>query len=153
MSIHIFTFQRKDAQKGNIFCQLGIQMCDSLTTIDELPNEILLVIFSYCNVDSLNNSSLVCKRWNIVIGQSDILWKELCSSLHETRRLIQVDRELGRSWQETFKMNYKTNETKKKWKKGDFSNPKNYQELAPKPVCKMDDESWGEIFQMELDRC
>ncbi|XP_063418762.1 F-box only protein 48-like [Mytilus trossulus] len=128
-------------------------MCDSLTTIDELPNEILLVIFSYCNVDSLNNSSLVCKRWNVVIGQSDILWKELCSSLHETRRLIQTDRELGRSWQESFKMNYNTNETKKKWKKGEFSNPKNYQALPTKLVCKMDDESWGEIFQMELDRC
>lgn len=24
MSIHIFTFQRKDVEKGNIFCQLGI---------------------------------------------------------------------------------------------------------------------------------
>lgn len=127
-------------------------MCSNIT-IQEIPNEILLHIFSYLNVESLNQSALVCKRWKVLICQSEVLWKDLCASLHESRRLIKIDRELGRSWQEIFKMNYKTNETKKKWKKGHYSNPSHYRELPPKPMCKMDSDSWGEIFQVELDRC
>lgn len=121
-------------------------------TIDELPNEILLHIFSYLNIQQLSQSLLVCKRWNILICQSEFLWKELCSTLRDSRRLIQIDRELGRSWQEVFKLNYRTNENKKKWMKGDYSKPRHYRELPPKPMCKMDSESWGEILQVELNR-
>lgn len=57
-------------------------LCDNLdniseeTTIELLCDDILLEVLSFLNGKDLKNSSLVCKRWNEMIGSSAMLMKK-----------------------------------------------------------------------------
>lgn len=52
----------------NAFARKG----KNLPHLDELPTEVLLVIFKYCSLRDLGNLCKTCKRLNIVV--SDFIW-------------------------------------------------------------------------------
>uniref|UniRef100_A0A0R3S147 F-box domain-containing protein n=1 Tax=Elaeophora elaphi TaxID=1147741 RepID=A0A0R3S147_9BILA len=80
-SIHSF-FQRKDtalkSQKPienekdvDKYAQNSDVEKETLTTINDLPNDILLTIFAYCHpIDLIHCFSLVSRRWNYLANQS-----------------------------------------------------------------------------------
>jgi len=45
---------------------------ENLPHLDDLPTEVLLVIFKYCSLRDLGNLCKTCKRLNIVV--SDFIW-------------------------------------------------------------------------------
>lgn len=46
--------------------------------IDDLPDEILCVIFSYLNPgDVVKNVIRVCKRWEVVVNENNLWWKNV----------------------------------------------------------------------------
>jgi hypothetical protein len=45
---------------------------ENLPHLDELPTEVLLVIFEYCSLRDLGNVCKTCKRLNTVV--SDFIW-------------------------------------------------------------------------------
>lgn len=49
-------------------------------------------------------------------------------------------------------MNYGKNGIKRMWQQGVFSNPTSYDELPQGMYSNMDVDSWGDLFQLELDR-
>ena len=58
-----------DSTNDNFTSELSIMM---------LPNEVLLMIFSYLNVHELSTSvAPVCKHWHL-IAHSPVLWRKLC---------------------------------------------------------------------------
>lgn len=54
--------------------------------------------------------------------------------------------------QEIFIMNYGKNGIKRMWQQGMFSNPASYDDLPQGMFSNMDVDSWGDLFQLELDR-
>ncbi|XP_046364780.2 F-box only protein 48-like [Haliotis rufescens] len=128
-------------------------------TIDEgpinwLPGDLILEIFSYLDAASLSAAGLACKTWASLIGQSETLWKTKTQQIldRDAQRYIIQSKSEGNSWKESFQMNYGSNLIRSKWKRGMFSQPKAMLDLPPKVLCPMTADTWGEIFQMELER-
>ncbi|XP_046576471.1 F-box only protein 48-like [Haliotis rubra] len=119
-----------------------------------LPGDLLLEIFSYLEAASLSSAGLTCKTWASLISQSETLWKtktQLISDRDAQKYILQSKSE-GNSWKESFQMNYGSNLIRHKWKRGEFSKPKAMVDLPPKVLCPMTADTWGEIFEMELER-
>ncbi|KAK3596006.1 hypothetical protein CHS0354_032524 [Potamilus streckersoni] len=117
-----------------------------------LPGEIWLDIFSHLDAISLFAACLTCKQWNTLISGSGSLWKEQCHKLKDCKKYIKKDRKAGLHWKEVFRLNYSKIGLKRHWKEGRFSNPKSLTDLPERPFCHLDTDSWGEVFQWELDR-
>lgn len=49
-------------------------------------------------------------------------------------------------------MNNGKNGIKRMWQQGVFSNPASYDDLPQGMFSNMDVDSWGDLFQLELDR-
>ncbi|KAL4238782.1 A Receptor for Ubiquitination Targets [Mactra antiquata] len=93
-----------------------------------------------------------CKHWYNIISYSESLWKLQCLNLDSTDLPGQLKQLSGQTWKEIFQQNYSINRIKNLWKQGTFSNPKSYKELPSQRFCKLDTDSWGQIFEWELDR-
>lgn len=115
-----------------------------------LPPELLLKIFCNLSVNDLSTVATVCRRWNEVV-KCELLWRQQCHQFCDLEN-VAADRKQGRSWKDTFRLNYGVGALKKKWKLGHFSQPKSYLDLPCKIMCKMDAEEWGEILQFEMER-
>ncbi|KAL3874466.1 hypothetical protein ACJMK2_037475 [Sinanodonta woodiana] len=121
-------------------------------TVTHLPGDIWLDIFSQLDAISLHAACLTCKWWNKLISGSGTLWKEQCLKLKDCTKYIKKDRKAGLHWKEVFQLNYSKIGVKRHWKEGRFSNPKSLTDLPERPFCHLDTDSWGEVFQWELDR-
>lgn len=49
---------------------LNLNESNEATTMESLCDDVLIETFSYLDLESLKNSTLVCKNWNEVIGSS-----------------------------------------------------------------------------------
>ncbi|XP_022324429.2 F-box only protein 48-like [Crassostrea virginica] len=118
-----------------------------------LPEELQVKIFSYLPMKDTFSVCLVCKQWNTIIMNTESVWKKRCHTLPvSVQRRIMDDKAQGHNWKETFKMNYGKNGIKRMWEFGLFSNPASYDDLPQGMFSNMDPDSWGDVFQMELDR-
>jgi hypothetical protein len=52
--------------------EFASQGAETVPYLDDLPTEVLLVIFKYCSLRDLGNLCKTCKRLNIVV--SDFIW-------------------------------------------------------------------------------
>lgn len=125
---------------------------DSECPISYLPCETLLNVFSYLTARDLVACIGTCRKWCEAINSSESLWRSQCFTLNYSNQNIQADRKAGLTWKEIFTKYYGVNGVKNLWKQGTYSNPKSYQELPDTLFCKLDTESWGQIFEWELER-
>ena len=75
--------------------------CDSgnkKTTINNLPSETLLSIFSFLKTSDVSACFRTCKWWRDLISESETLWKIQCLSLNESRTQVHIDRRNGCTW-------------------------------------------------------
>ncbi|XP_041354580.1 F-box only protein 48-like [Gigantopelta aegis] len=127
---------------------------DYHTHISALPSEVLLEVFASLDATSLCQACLTCKQWYNIISESQTLWKLQCLKItdDEVKSHLLKTRNVGQSWKEAFKKNYGKSYIKQKWKEGRFSKPTSFSDLPKRVICPMDASTWGEIFQMELER-
>lgn len=45
--------------------------------MEEIPNELLELFFTFLDVKSLSLSSTVCRKWNLIIASNEALWGRL----------------------------------------------------------------------------
>lgn len=84
---------------------------------------------------------------------NESVWKLRCYNLPEfLHKNFVNDRAQGHNWKEIFRMNYGKNGIKRMWQQGVFSNPASYDDLPQGMFSNMDVDSWGDLFQLELDR-
>jgi hypothetical protein len=80
-------WKRKDV------CSEPVVMASEPSSLNELPDEILLKILSHFGPEDLClNIGKVCKRWN-VLAKDVVLWKTLsysCDSSSDISRIAQV---------------------------------------------------------------
>lgn len=117
-----------------------------------LPPELALQILSAVDIESLCTASQTCRNWNDVIKNTDYLWKMLCHLHCEDWEDIEEDRASGFTWKETFQRNFRHHAIRRKWLRGDFSQFNSYQELPGRVMCIMDQQTWGQILDLELKR-
>lgn len=123
------------------------------TSIQSLPEELKTKIFLELPMKDIFSVCLVCKPWNYIVMSNESVWKLRCYNLPEfLHKSIVNDKAQGHNWKETFKMNYGKNGIKRMWQQGVFSNPTSYDELPQGMYSNMDVDSWGDLFQLELDR-
>lgn len=68
-----------------------------LNFTETLPTEMSVRIFSELDVKSLCHASVTCKHWNVIIEESDNLWRNHCLSC-VCHREVDGDRSDGLSW-------------------------------------------------------
>lgn len=49
----------------------------SVSDFSQVPNEILVKIFSYLDTDSVSHCISVNKQWNQILSSNDCIWKNL----------------------------------------------------------------------------
>ncbi|XP_017312710.1 F-box only protein 48 [Ictalurus punctatus] len=122
-----------------------------LNFTETLPTEMSVRIFSELDVKSLCHASVTCKHWNVIIEESDNLWRNHCLSC-VCHREVDGDRSDGLSWKVTLVRNYKKSCVKRRWLKGKYSNVRCAEDLPQNSMCPLDVETWGEILEAELER-
>ncbi|XP_013370189.1 PREDICTED: F-box only protein 48 isoform X2 [Chinchilla lanigera] len=121
--------------------------------VELLPLEVTLKIFSQLDIQSLCRASLTCRSWNSTIKDSDSLWKPHCLTLRTVcQREIDNDLQNGYSWRDILLRNYQKSKVKHEWLSGRYSNICSLISLPEKIMCPMDADTWGEIFEAELER-
>lgn len=66
---------------------------------ESLPEEVLLKIFVLLESKALCTAAGVCKRWNDIIKNSEILWKELSFTMDpHDREFLQERQKWTQSW-------------------------------------------------------
>ncbi|PSN54802.1 F-box only protein 48 [Blattella germanica] len=60
---------------------------ENVALLEDLPTEILLVIFKYCTLRSLGNVCQTCKRLNSVVN--DFIWHERSQKVLATNQISQ----------------------------------------------------------------
>ncbi|CAH1792369.1 unnamed protein product [Owenia fusiformis] len=131
----------QSTQSDDQFCYL----------INTLPAEMLENIIFKLDIETMCNLSCTCILLFKKIHHNERLWRYLCKK-HCNANHIQENRQSGCTWKATFIENYGRNAVKKQWKAGALSKIQTYDDLPCKPICPMDVETWGELFQMELNR-
>lgn len=123
------------------------------TSIQRLPEELKTKIFLELPMKDIFSVCLVCKQWNYIVMNNESVWKLRCYNLPEfLHKNFVNDRAQGHNWKEIFRMNYGKNGIKRMWQQGVFSNPASYDDLPQGMFSNMDVDSWGDLFQLELDR-
>nr|ADO28378.1 f-box only protein 48 [Ictalurus furcatus] len=122
-----------------------------LNFTETLPTEMSVRIFSELDVRSLCHASVTCKHWNVIIKESDNLWRNHCLSC-VCHREVDGDRSDGLSWKVTLVRNYQKSCVKRRWLKGKYSDVRCAEDLPPNSMCPLDVETWGEILEAELER-
>lgn len=123
------------------------------TSIQSLPEELKTKIFLELPIKDIFSVCLVCKQWNYIVMNNESVWKLRCYNLPEfLHKNFVNDRAQGHNWKEIFRMNYGKNGIKRMWQQGMFSNPASYDDLPQGMFSNMDVDSWGDLFQLELDR-
>jgi F-box/WD-40 domain protein 7 len=105
---------------------------DSVTSVQHLPNEVLVLIFSFLEVKELISVALICHHWRR-LTEEELIWKNLVykhiSSTALINRLLKrttvsasrkdSDRATGTGrWKSVF---YTKHQTKKNWQRGSFT--------------------------------
>ena len=68
---------KKCSESELTFLKTVVGMFKSNSTLLSLPNEILLLIFNYLDINDINNVSLANKRLHSVLSD-DFFWRRLC---------------------------------------------------------------------------
>ncbi|KAK7103524.1 hypothetical protein V1264_018405 [Littorina saxatilis] len=119
-----------------------------------VPEEIWLKVFSYLEPPDLYNSSRVCHHWSLLIDK-ETLWKCQCLSVRDSQikqQILSDKFKQQRCWKDAYRNNYGCRLIKRRWMEGHFSNVNTLKELPAKVFCSMDVNTWGEIFEHELNR-
>lgn len=59
--------------------QVGMDSSCPTSHFDSLPDELILLIFSYLDVKELSNIAVICKKWNY-LSSTDSLWRPLLNA-------------------------------------------------------------------------
>lgn len=116
------------------------------------PTEVSSMIFSYLDVGSLLQASLVCKNWRNIVMNLEFVWKKKCLTLDQIS--VNQDKEHGIPWKTIAILNYGRNGVKRRWLQGRYSNLnwKSPQEIPKDFLCKLDVDTWGRILDAEFSR-
>lgn len=69
----------------------------SVTSIQELPVEILESIFNYLEPKNVQSASQVCKSWNKIVNSKEILFHSLCTEF--SKGSTPIDQSWKKRWQ------------------------------------------------------
>lgn len=118
--------------------------------VNSLPTEVSSIIFSYLDVGSLLQASLVCKNWRNIVVNLEFVWKKKCLTLDQIS--VNQDKANGIPWKRIAILNYGRNGVKRRWLQGRYSYLKSSQEIPKDFLCKLDVDTWGRILDAEFSR-
>ncbi|KAE8600974.1 hypothetical protein XENTR_v10013483 [Xenopus tropicalis] len=131
-------------------------MAEKKNTLDVLPSEMVYKILAYLDLKHLYVAARVCKTWNSVAKEYDILWKKFCLALPDAcKERINNYRDSGYSWKETLertKMDSARERVQQNWLNGRYSQIRSFKELPQNSMCPLDKNTWGEILEAEERR-
>ena len=64
------------------------------SSIDTLPDNVLLNVFSHLSVDSLENVAMVCTRWNYLANTPE-LWIFMLIKFSQSKKLARIEHVLN----------------------------------------------------------
>ncbi|OCT79666.1 F-box only protein 48 [Xenopus laevis] len=131
-------------------------MAEERNILDVLPSEMVYKIVAYLDLKHLCIVSRVCKLWNNITKEYDILWKKYCLALPDAcKENIKKYRDSGYTWKETLQrtsMDKARERVQHNWLDGRFSHIRSFKELPGNSMFPLDKDAWGEILEAEERR-